>query len=41
MHISALVQQVPVAVDVGAMTQAYTVKFPQGLPHTLTALKQG
>ena len=41
MHISALVQQVPAAMSAGAMAQAYTVKFPQGLPHTLTALNQG
>lgn len=40
-HMSALVQQVPTAITTGAMAQAYVFKFPQGLPHTLTALKQG
>jgi len=41
MHVSALMQQVPSAVAAGTMAQAYIVSFPQGLPHTLTALNQG
>lgn len=41
MYISALVQHIPAAMSAGTMAQAYTVKFPQGLPHTLTALNQG
>ena len=40
-QISALMQQMPGMLASGAMANAYTVKFPQGLPHTLTALKQG
>ena len=40
-HISALLQQVPLAMTAGTIAQAYTVRFPQGLPHTLTALQQG
>ncbi len=41
MRISAFMQQVPMAVATGAMANAYAVKFPAGLPHTLTALGQG
>ena len=41
MQISALVQQMPVAAAAGTIAKAYTVSFPIGLPHTLTALKQG
>lgn len=41
MHVSSLMQQVPTAMAAGTMANAYTVSFPQGLPHTLTALKQG
>ena len=41
MQVSALMQQLPTALTAGAMTQVYTVRFPEGLPHTLTALKQG
>lgn len=41
MHISALSQQIPSVLATGAMAQAYTVKFPKGLPHTLTSLRQG
>ena len=41
MHIGGLLQQIPLAVSAGTMAQAYTVSFPKGLPHTLTALNQG
>ncbi len=41
MRISAFMQQVPLAVATGAMANAYAVRFPAGLPHTLTALGQG
>jgi len=41
MQMSALMQQLPVATGAGAMAQSYIAKFPEGLPHTLTALKQG
>lgn len=40
-QISGLLQQLPQAATVGMMAQAYTVRFPEGLPHTLMALKQG
>lgn len=40
-HVSALVNQMPSAVASGAMTNLYTVRFPEGMPHTLTQLKQG
>lgn len=40
-HISTLAQQLPQAMAAGTMTQAYIAKFPEGLPHTLTALRQG
>lgn len=40
-HLSALAQQIPNVLATGAMAQAYTVRFPLGLPHTLTALHQG
>lgn len=41
MQISELLQHIPTAVTAGTMAGAYTVKFPQGLPHTLMSLKQG
>lgn len=41
MQISELVQHLPAMTAAGAMARAYTVSFPQGLPHTLIALKQG
>ena len=41
MHLSALMQQVPAALAAGTLAQAYVVRFPEGLPHVLTALKQG
>lgn len=40
-HIRALMQQAPNILVSGVLANAYTVKFPEGLPHTLTALKQG
>ena len=40
-HMSALLQQVPGLAAAGTLANAYVVKFPEGLPHTLTALKQG
>jgi len=41
MQVSGLLQQVPAAAATVAMTGAYTVKFPKGLPHTLMTLKKG
>lgn len=41
MHISALIQQVPSVIASDTISKAYSVSFPKGLPHTLTALKQG
>lgn len=41
MQISELLQHVPAVAATGAMAGAYTVSFPQGLPHTLMALKRG
>ena len=41
MGISAIVSQLPAAVSEGVLSQSYIVKFPEGLPHTLTKLKQG
>jgi len=41
MQVSALLQQAPQALAAGTLANAYTVTFPEGLPHTLTALKQG
>ena len=41
MHISAFTQGALSAVSTGSMANAYVVKFPEGLPHTLTALNQG
>ena len=41
MHLSAAYQHFPSMVAAGTLAQAYIVKFPEGLPHTLTALKQG
>lgn len=41
MQISALMQNVPTAMVSGTLANAYRVSFPEGLPHTLTALKQG
>lgn len=41
LHISALTQYIPSAIASGVMSQSYMAKFPEGLPHTLTALSQG
>ena len=40
-HLSALMANVPSAAAAAAMSGAYTVTFPQGLPHTLLSLKAG
>lgn len=40
-HIQGLIQHAPNMLASGVLANAYTVKFPEGLPHTLTALKQG
>lgn len=40
-HMSALLSQMPAMISTGVMAQAYVVKFPDGLPHTLIALSQG
>lgn len=40
-HVGALMSQMPSAFTSGAMSNLYTVRFPQGMPHTLTTLKQG
>ena len=41
MHISAAYQHLPAMAATGTLAQAYVARFPEGLPHTLTALKQG
>lgn len=41
MQISGLLQQLPQTIATGTLANAYTVKFPAGLPHTLSSLKQG
>ena len=41
MQISALMQSVPLAAAAGTLSNTYSVTFPEGLPHTLTKLKQG
>lgn len=41
MQVSALLQHAPSAAASGIMAKAYMVKFPKGLPHTLTKLHQG
>lgn len=41
MHIAALIQQIPAVAAEGMAVQAYYVRFPEGLPHILTPLKQG
>lgn len=40
-HVSAMMQQIPSISAAGTISQAYSVSFPQGMPHTLTALSQG
>ena len=41
MRVNALLQQAPMAMAAGTLSKAYTVTFPEGVPHVLTALKQG
>lgn len=41
MQVSALLQQLPQTIAAGTLASAYTVKFPAGLPHVLSKLKQG
>ena len=41
MHISAAYQHLPAMAATGTLAQAYVARFPEGLPHTLTSLKQG
>ena len=41
MQMNALLQQTPQAIAAGTLAKAYTVSFPEGLPHTLVNLKQG
>lgn len=40
-RMSALTQHIPAVVGSGVMAQAYIVKFPRGLPHTLMTLQRG
>lgn len=40
-QLCGLLQHLPAAVGAAEMAQAYTVSFPEGLPHILTTLKQG
>ncbi len=40
-QISALMQNIPMAVASQTMSNLYMVRFPEGLPHVLTKLKQG
>lgn len=41
MQVSGLLQQLPQTIATGVLANAYTVKFPAGMPHVLTSLKQG
>ena len=41
MQVSALLQQLPQTIAVGKLSNAYSVTFPEGMPHVLTKLKQG
>ena len=41
MQLSNLMQHIPQAVSANMLANAYVVRFPEGLPHALTALKQG
>lgn len=41
MQVNVFLQNMPLAITAGVMSNAYIVSFPEGLPHTLTALKQG
>lgn len=40
-QMSALIQQMPQAIAAGTLKQAYIVKFPEGLPHTLSKFQKG
>lgn len=40
-HLSALAGEIPNVMAAGTIAQAYYVSFPEGIPHTLTALRQG
>lgn len=40
-QLSSLLQYIPSAMSSSALAQAYTIKFPRGLPHTLMRLKSG
>ena len=41
MQISALTNSIPNIIATKELASAYSVRFPKGLPHTLTSLKQG
>ncbi len=41
MQLSSFIQQVPQGMAASTLAQSYTVRFPAGLPHTLSTLKQG
>ena len=41
MQISLLIQQIPQLLAADKLSNVYKVSFPKGLPHILTALKQG
>lgn len=41
MQVSALTQQMPATLASGTLAKSYRVSFPDGVPHTLTRLKQG
>ena len=41
MQVNALIQQIPQLFASETLKNVYKVEFPKGLPHTLTALKQG
>ena len=40
-RVDSLLQQVPSAIAAGTMAQAYVVKFPKGMPHTLMQYRNG
>lgn len=41
LQLGALTQQLPLAMAAGALSNAYIVRFPKGLPQTLSKLKSG
>lgn len=41
MQLSNLIQSMPVVIGTAASSKLYTVKFPKGVPHTLTKFKKG